>query len=1098
MKRQYSSLIHSKTIFYNMSYSKHISIRVEQELNRCSPYEIVKKAKLLFFWTPLFFMVVGCNNYKTEELVLAEKSIPEYIDYNFNVRPILSDKCFACHGPDEAKQEAGLRLDTREGATKELLQNPREYAIVPGNPEKSQVFTRIMSTDTEKVMPPKDSHLILSSEEKAIIAKWIAQGAEYEEHWAFQPLKKQSVPTITDSGQIFNEIDHFVLKKLKGKGLGFSPTPGKETLLRRLSFDLTGLPPTLEELDQFTTGQKTYEEMVDQYLASDSYGEKMTSAWLDLARYADTHGYQDDGPRRMWPWRDWVINAFNENMPYDRFIKWQLAGDKYPDPTLEQMVATGFNRNHLINVEGGIIAEEYRVEYVLDRTNTFGKAFLGLSFECARCHDHKYDPISQKDYYGTSYFFNNVDEMGQGQRDFGEVQPPSVLLTTEEEEQLLLFLEKQTKKSKNFLDSVAQTSSDDFKQWVNKVDIKDVLNAPTIRAVESYSFENPKEFKSIPGVEGKAVLFDGASGLTFPGKMDFERYEPFSYSYYIKPPEPDGTFNFFTKSTGEYGGYRGIEMQLVDNRVELRMSHRYPNNSIRIRSCETLSTKNWTHIGITYDGSSKAEGIRIFVDGKPVQFEILRDNLYKSIIPYRNDSNETYGIMFGYQFNAQGFPNGALDEFKIFDAELSQLEMSLLAKNHKAKKELLTLSKRDLMHNEQLKEYYILRKNKEMEGQRKQLALARKAENDTLSNIPEVMVMRDIQDSVRTTYILERGNYDSHGEQVGPGLPEALMSPSSSQPKTRMDLAKWVVSKENTLTSRVVVNRFWQSLFGRGLVASSNDFGSQGSLPTHPELLDWLAFDFMESDWDVKRAIKQMVMSRTYQQSSMVNVDLMERDPNNELLARGPRYRMPAEMIRDNILAASGLLVKKIGGPSVKPYQPEGLWQEKASSVGENKYVPGKGDDLYRRSLYTYWRRTIPPPSMITFDVPDRNMCTVKRQSTNTPLQPLVMLNDPQFLEAAKAMAVKVIEMEPKNLNGQLRTAFRLLTSRIPTKEEHHTLKGLFEDELKRFQTEPENMRHILSIGQYKLKPTMINEEVAALTIVNNIIMNFDPVYTKY
>ncbi len=1031
--------------------------------------------------------------------MLVEKSIPERIDYNFHVRPILSDKCFACHGPDKAKQEAGLRLDTREGAIKELLQTPGEYAIVPGKPGKSQVYTRIMSTEPETVMPPTNSHLKLSTEEKAIIAKWIDQGAEYEEHWAFQSLEEHSVPTIKDSGQAFNEIDHFVLTKLKNKGLGFSPIPNKETLLRRLSFDLTGLPPTLEELDQYTTGQKSYEEMVDRYLASDSYGEKMTSAWLDLARYADTHGYQDDGPRRMWPWRDWVINAFNENMPYDQFIKWQLAGDKYPNPTLEQMVATGFNRNHLINVEGGIIAEEYRVEYVLDRTNTFGKAFLGLSFECARCHDHKYDPISQKDYYRTSYFFNSVDEMGQGQRDFAQVQPPSVLLTTEEEEKILLFLEKQTGKSKNQLDNVAETSLGDFKTWVNQIEMKDLLNTPTIEAVESYPFENPKEFKSIPGVEGKAVVFDGASGLTFPGKMDFERYEPFSYSYYIKPPEPDGTFNFFTKSTGEYGGYRGIEMQLVDNRVELRMSHRYPNNSIRIRSCETLSTKKWTHIGITYDGSSKAEGIRVFVDGKPKQFEILRDNLYKSIIPYRNDSNETYGIMFGYQFNAQGFPNGALDEFKIFDVELSQLEMGLLAENHKVKKELLTLSKRDLLHNEPLKEFYLLRKSKEMQRQRKQLALARKAENDTLSNIPEVMVMKDIQDSVRTTYVLERGNYDSHGEQVGPGLPEALMSTSRSQPKTRMDLAAWVVSKENPLTSRVIVNRFWQSLFGRGLVETANDFGSQGSLPTHPELLDWLASGFMESGWDVKQTIKQMVMSRTYQQASKVSAELMERDPNNELLARGPRYRMPAEMIRDNILAASGLLVKKIGGPSVKPYQPEGLWQEKASFVGENKYIQGKGDDLYRRSLYTYWRRTIPPPAMITFDVPDRNMCTVKRQSTTTPLQPLIMLNGPQYMEAAKVLASRVALLEgEKNVEKQISSAFRLLTSRFPREEELEALKELYAMEKNRFEQEPRNMVQILEIGDYILKEEHQNANIAALTVVNNIIMNFDPVYTKY
>ncbi|RIV71541.1 DUF1553 domain-containing protein [Flagellimonas aequoris] len=1041
---------------------------------------------------------VSCHNYKTEELVSVEQSIPDLIDYNFHVRPILSDKCFACHGPDKSKQEAGLRLDIREEALNELKQTPGNYAIVPGKPGKSVVFERIMSADPEMVMPPIESHLELTSREKAILAKWIDQGAEYEEHWAFQLPKKQPVPDIKYPGEAYNEIDHFVLKKLRDEGLEFSLTANKENLLRRLSFDLTGLPPTLKELDQFISGQKSYEDMVDHYLASDSYGEKMATAWLDLARYADTHGYQDDGPRRMWPWRDWVINAYNDNMPYDQFIKWQLAGDKYPNPTLEQMIATGFNRNHLINVEGGIIAEEYRVEYVLDRTNTFGKAFLGLSFECARCHDHKYDPISQKDYYSTSYFFNSVDEMGQGQRDFPEVQPPSVLLTTEEKDKVLLFLKNQTEESRKSLENIALSSAGDFKGWVNKVNLKDLFNAPLVEPVESYPFEDSKEFKSIEGIEGRAVLFDGGGGLSFPGKMDFERYDPFSYSFHIKPPEPNGTFNFFTKSTGEFGGFRGIEMQLVDNRLELRMSHRYPNNAIRVRSCDPLLPEQWAHVGVTYDGSSEAKGIRIFINGKLQEFEVLRDNLYKSIVPYLNNSNGTYGIVFGYQFNAQGFPNGALDEFKIFDVELSQFEMNLLAKNNDYKEQLMALPKENLKQNEQLKEFYLLRKSKEMETEREQLALARKAENDTLSGIPEIMVMKDIQDSVRTTYVLERGNYDSHGEQVGPGLPDALMSTSVVQPKTRMELAEWVVSKENPLTSRVVVNRLWQSLFGRGLVETSNDFGSQGSLPTHPELLDWLAIDFIESGWDVKRMIKQIVMSKTYQQSSKASPELLDKDPNNELLARGPKYRLPAEMIRDNILAASGLLVEKIGGPSVKPYQPEGLWQEKASFVGENKYVRGTGDDLYRRSLYTYWRRTIPPPSMITFDVPDRNMCTVRRQSTTTPLQPLIMLNGPEYMEAAKVLASRVAESEHENVENQITRAFRLLTSRLPKEEELETLLELYTKEKSRFEQESEEMSQLLDIGDYKLDTKEQNANIAALTVVNNIIMNFDPVYTKY
>lgn len=1049
-------------------------------------------------------LVVGlslsCNNYKTEELVMAEKTIPDKIEYNLHVRPILSDKCFACHGPDKAKQKAGLRLDVREAAINELPDSPSKYAIVPGNPAKSELFKRILTADLSIIMPPTESHLDLTSEDKAILTRWIEQGAEYQEHWAFQLPKKYPLPKIGNGEVSTNEIDLFILKKLVGNNLTLNSISDKEVLLRRLSFDLTGLPPSLKQLDQYISGQKTYEEMVDSYLASDAYGEKMAVDWLDLARYADTHGYQSDGPRRMWPWRDWVINAYNENMPFDKFIKWQVAGDKFSNPTQEQMIATGFNRNHLINVEGGIIAEEYRVEYVLDRTNTLGTTLLGLSMECARCHDHKYDPISQKEYYETSYFFNNVDEMGQGQRDDGEVQPPSILLTNKEEEEVLLFMDLQTKKAEKRLDSVFEHSSENYKRWVNNINVKDLMGKPTIKEKESFSFEDPREFKSIEGVKGKAVEFDGEGALRFEGKNDFDRYDPYSFSFWIKPPEPGGgVYNFFSKSTGEYGGFRGIEMQLVDNQLELTLSHRYPNNSIGVRTNIPLKPHEWTHVGVTYDGSSKASGTQIFFNGEKQDCIVLRDNLYKTIIPYMWDSKtKTYGFVFGHQDNAQGFPGGALDEFKIFDIQLSQLEIALLAKNNDKKHEIISLSPKESEVNEYLTEYYLLRKDKKVQILKERLLNMRKAQNDTLSKIPEVMVMKDIKDSIRKTYILERGNYDAHGEQVGPGIPKILLSSGIEQPKTRLELADWLVSKNNPMPARVTVNRFWQSFFGRGIVETSNDFGSQGSLPTHPELLDWLAIEFVESGWNVKSLIKKIVMSKTYQQSSKVAKELYDKDPKNELLARGPRHRLSAEMIRDNILAASGLLVKKIGGPSVKPYQPEGLWQEKATFVGENKYVQGTGEDLYRRSIYTYWRRTIPPPSMITFDVPDRNLCTVKRQSTTTPLQPLVMLNGPEYIEAAKVLVANTMTAGVENVETQISEIFRSLTSRFPTSEEVNALKELYLEEKMRFEEEPENRYQILNIGTFELDHSKKNAKVAALTVMTNIIMNFDPVYTKY
>ncbi|SMG41218.1 Planctomycete cytochrome C [Arenibacter troitsensis] len=1043
--------------------------------------------------------LTACNNYKTEELILADNTIPDKIDYNIHVRPILSDKCFACHGPDKAKQKAGLRLDLRDAAIGELPKSPGKYAIVPGKPAKSQLFNRIITTDLSIIMPPMESHLDLSSKDKAILTRWIEQGAEYQEHWAFQSPKKYSPPKLENKEMAVNEIDHFVLKKLMENGLQFNKIADKEVLLRRLSFDLTGLPPLMEDLNQFISGQKTYEEMVDNYLQSNAYGEKMAVDWLDLARYADTHGYQSDGPRRMWPWRDWVINAYNNNMPYDQFIKWQMAGDKFPNPSQDQMIATGFNRNHLINVEGGIIAEEYRVEYVLDRTNTLGTALLGLSFECARCHDHKYDPISQKEYYETSYFFNSVDEMGQGQRDDGEVQPPSMLLTDKDIDNILLFMDMQTKEAEKKLDSVLDNSTEEYKQWANTVNLKNLVQGPVPNEIESFTFEDSKNFKSVEGIKGKAVEFDGEGGLYYPGKIDFDRYDPYSFSFWIKPPEPNGTYNFFAKSTGEYGGFRGIEMQLVDNQLEMTLAHRYPNNSIGVRTNAPLKTSEWTHVGITYDGSSKASGAQIFFNGKKQESLVLRDNLHKTIIPHTWDSKtKTYGYVFGHQDNAQGFPGGALDEFKIFDFQLSQIEIGLLAGDEDLTAQISSLSPKEREVDKKLREFYFLRKNNKTHNLRKELLEVRKAQNDTLTKIPEVMVMKDIKDSIRKTYILDRGSYDAHGEEVGPGIPKVLLAPGAAPPKTRMELAEWLVDSSNPMTSRVTVNRFWQNLFGKGIVETSNDFGSQGSLPTHPKLLDWLAIEFIESGWNVKSLIKKMVMSQTYRQSSNISKELYDKDPKNELLARGPRHRLSAEMIRDNILAASGLLVKKVGGPSVKPYQPEGLWQEKATFVGENKYVQGEGDDLYRRSIYTYWRRTIPPPFMITFDTPERNLCSVKRQSTTTPLQPLVMLNGPEYIEAAKVLVEQTMASGGEKVENQISEIFRLLTSRSPTDEEVTTLKKLYLDEKTRFENEPQHIADLLDIGAYKLDLSNKNAQVAAMTVMTNIIMNFDPVYTKY
>ena len=734
------------------------------------------------------------------------------VDFNFHVKPILSDKCFACHGPDAKKRQAGLRLDNEEGAFKALNSNPNHFAIVKGNADESILLKRIFSEDALFQMPPPESNLVLTDEEKNTLKKWIEQGAEYKQHWAFTPPTRPEVP---DEGEgCNNEIDHFIRAKLREVGLEPSNAADKERLIRRVSFDLTGLPPTLDQVDEFLKSDSpdAYEKVVDQLLASPSYGERWANYWLDVSRYGDTHGYQDDLPRVMWPWRDWVIHAFNKNLPYDKFVTWQLAGDLLPEATREQILATGFNRNHKITQEGGAIPEEYRTEYVADRTNTFGKAFLGISVECSRCHDHKYDPVSQKDFYSTFAFFNQANE--KGLINYGELPKPNIAIT--------------------------------------QTDLDGILN---------------------------------------------------------------------------------------------------------------------------------------FINGNTI-------------------------------------------------------------------------------------------------GQK-----------DTV----KVMVMSDQQP--RKTFILNRGQYDEPTEiEVSPSAPSSIMPYRDEFEGNRLGLAKWLFSADNPLASRVIINRLWQEIFGRGIVATSDDFGNQGSLPSHPELLDYLAVEFREKGWDIKSMLKFMVMSATYRQSSTASEKLRERDPENIFLARSSRYRLSSEMIRDNMLFSSGLLHQELGGPSVKPYQPEGLWEAISVGIkgrGETEYIADKGEKLYRRSLYTYWRKTIPPPSMLIFDAPLKEFCEVRRVRTSTPLQALNLLNDPQMLEAARVLGTKLIEAKELSLEEKVVTAFRRVISRQPTQSEVEVLLQAHQEEYERFVSDPAAAEQFLTVGDYPQNNSLDRIQCAAMMHVVSIIYNLDEAISK-
>ncbi|RMG16037.1 MAG: DUF1553 domain-containing protein [Bacteroidetes bacterium] len=741
-----------------------------------------------------------------------EEPLPEVVDYNMHIRPILSDKCLKCHGPDAAQRKAGLRLDVEGSAKGELQESPGHYAIVPGKLDASELYRRIVSQDTTEQMPPPEARLSLNRREVKLIEKWILQGAEYKKHWAFIPPEKQALPAVKWTTWPQNEIDYFILARLEQMGLRPNEEADKARLLKRLAFDLTGLPPSLELQQRFMADNSphAYAKVVDELLQSPHYGEKMAIPWLDVARYADSHGYQDDGFRTMWPWRDWVIHAFNENYPYDKFVTWQLAGDLLPEPTKEMLLATGFNRNHKITQEGGVIDEEYRIEYVTDRTNTFGKGLLGMSFRCAKCHDHKYDPISQQDYFSTFAFFNQVPEKGiVGTIDASFADPPNMAISDE----------------------------------------------------------------------------DVASQLQFINKKD--------------------------------------------------------------------------------------------------------------------------------------------------------------------------------------------------------------------TAVVEVMIMQDSA-GIRSTHVLRRGNYDAPAEVVKPSTPSAIMPFDTNRfEPNRLGLAKWLLDPQNPLAARVFVNRLWQEIFGRGIVKTSGDFGMQGDPPTHPALLDWLAVDFREHGWDIKRLVKLMVMSATYRQSAQTGREKLRKDPQNLFYAHAPRQRFAAEIVRDHVLASSGLLNPEIGGPSVKPYQPKGLWEAATSGRGIlMKYIQDHGPDLYRRGMYTFIKRTVPPPVMLMFDASNRDQCEVRRPTTNTPLQALVMLNDPTVLEASRVLAERLLQ-DGSPVEEQITQAFRRIICRLPRQAELALLREYYASEYEAFAAAPAAAKSLIKVGEYPHAEIEDAAAVAALMQVIHTLYNMEEATTK-
>ena len=1069
-----------------------------------------------------------CGNPLPSEVTEAYDKLPEKIDFNFHVKPILADRCYTCHGPDNNARKADFRLDTEEGAFNTLATGG--HAFVSGNIRKSKVIERIASADPEFMMPPPESNLILSVEEKAIIAKWIDQGAQWKPHWSFIKPVKENPPEIkNDSWRIENAIDNFILKDLAFQGLEPSPRTSKATLLRRVSLDLTGLPPTVEELDNFLSDDspKAYEKVVDRLLASDHYGERLALEWLDLARYADSHGYQDDGMRNAWPWRDWVIKAYNDNMPYDQFLIWQLAGDMLPDPTKDQLLATCFNRNHPQTQEGGVVDEEYRIEYVADRTNTFGKAFLGLTMECARCHDHKYDPITQKDYYSLFAYFNNNKDTGIIPYN-GEASPTLILTAPEAEEELQGIREEVREKadlllSERYIDQlrswlqITNANSNSLKYGLSadfdfnkeqKIDNRQLqLNKIPPKKKGKYSANyayfnfaknrlDAKVFGDmdsrpvmVEGREGMALEFRGDAGIRFNHDVEFDRNQPFSVSIWVKLLADGVSGPVFNKSNGEFEGYRGWICKLnKDGTLSFQINHVWPANSIDLQTKKPLQVGKWTHLVMAYDGSSKASGLKIFIDGVVPDYELITDNLHKSILHGVKGSNWNHmPVLLGMEFRST-IVDLVMDDFKIYQRELSKVEIEALFKG-------TLVDLKNASQQEQLEFYLLTGQNKEYNKTLREITQLRGRENLIITDQPEVMIMKE-RPVVRPTFVLQRGAYDAEGDQVQPDTPDMFPAIEQEFSGDREGLANWLVHPDHPLTSRVAVNRLWAQCFGKGLVGTQEDFGNQGSLPTHPALLDWLAADLVENKWNIKELLKKIVMSATYQQSSIASQMAEEVDVENTYYSYYPFHRLGAEVIRDQALAASGLLVRTIGGPSVYPYQPKGIWKALATR-NATEYVQQHGDSLYRRSMYTVWKRSSPPPAMMNFDAPDRYYCVVRRQNTATPLQSLVLMNDPQFVEAARMCGERILKESGSSMEEQIDFAFKLLVGRAPRTEELEKIISLYQEEEKDFRENPERASQWLSVGEHPADKSLDQVKLAASSSVATTLMNFDEFVMK-
>ena len=1035
------------------------------------------------------------------------------IQFNRDVRPIIADACFHCHGPDPGARKASLRFDTEAGffAPRTGKDGKKEPpTIIKGKPEESPLYQRLITTDEDDIMPPRKEHKDLKPEQIAKIKQWIAEGAPWQPHWAFIKPEKSELPKVKNDSWVKNPIDRFVLAKLEQNGLSPAAEADRRTLARRLSLDLTGLPPAPEVVEAFVNDKSpdAYEKLVDQFMKSEHWGEHRARYWLDAARYGDTHGLHFDNYREMWPYRDWVVGAFNRNLTFDKFTIEQLAGDLLPNPTEPQLIATGFQRCNITTNEGGTIDEENLANYAVDRVQTMGWVYMGLTTNCGQCHDHKFDPWTMKDFYSMAAFFRNTTQPAKD----GNVKDsaPALVVPAQTDRARWTALPKEIATADDARKQRKQQARGDFDRWLASAKPESLDEDVPCDGLVAHVPLNEGSGSEVNGVCGAPMKFkatgevawrpDGKlgpapvlkAGATFDlGDLgDYEKNQKFSYGAWVKAGR-NGVFGGIIARMDEKNGYRGWDLWQQDRNIAVHIVDKWPDNALKVETQKpALKPGQWQHVFVTYDGSGKAGGVKIYVDGEEQKLKVNTNSLAA------NASIRTKTSMrIGQRSDSQVFDGGSAQDVRLYSRKLEAAEVKKIASVGPLRAMLASLKRTPQQKNALYDHYLATRDESYMAAEKKYETLdnERKAIKD---RSPVTLIQEEVKGVKPMAYILTRGAYDKKGDQVEAGTPAWLNPMPKDAPQNRLGLAQWLVDPANPLTARVTVNRFWQEVFGAGIVKSAEDFGIMGTPPSHPELLDWLAIEFREQGWDVKKFFKMLVTSATYRQAAITTPEKLEKDPANRLLSRGPRFRMDAEMLRDYALAVSGLLSPKMGGAPAKPYQPEHVWDQ--VGIGNTRdYKQDTGENLYRRTVYDFWKRMAPPPNMDIFNAPAREVSCVRRERTNTPLQALVTMNDPQFVEAARNLAQLALACGCNDDAKTMEFIARRVLSRPLTDAEKPIVQASVKDLLTFYKSKPDDAKALLTVGESKADAKLDPAQLAAWTMVCNQIMNLDEVLNK-